>query len=355
MEGPTTRRGPAAAEVPDRRFVAGLFAGLAPRYNSVLLAYSFGQDLRWKEVLLRHLRPTPGERALDLACGTGLILDRLSKVLGASHTLGADINRSMLLEMRRARTSRAVVQSDAERLPLTSGVFDIVTAGYLLKYVNLERFARELARVMRPGGRFGGYDFSRPIRTTPTGRLYAVYLHRLLPRFGRGRGSTHPDGSWRSVFDFLPEVAEGSGWEDRIRAALEGAGLGDVEIVPSLGGAITWVWARKPAVESNAVAGPSPVVLQTPLIHPRLTNVAVTAVHRAYPAGCHRSPWNVTRRQIGDDGGKLQSRCRTTQTNSAAGASTQASPSAITEAGMIPYAEGAVAEPNKKKPCTDPV
>lgn len=232
-----------AGTIPDRRFVARLFADLAPRYNGILQGYSFGQDLRWKEVLVRKLHPVPGERALDLACGTGLILDRLSKVLGESHVLGIDINRPMLLEMRRTGSLHTVVQSTAERLPVRSNWFDLVTSGYLLKYVRLDRFLSEVARVLKPGGRFGGYDFSRPLRGTPAGKLYEIYLHRMMPRIGRARAGGAE--SWRAVFDFLPTVAESSGWEDRVGAALKRAGFTEVRLAPSLGGVITWVWAQK--------------------------------------------------------------------------------------------------------------
>jgi ubiquinone/menaquinone biosynthesis C-methylase UbiE len=145
--------------------------------------------------------------------------------------------------MDRTGLTHRVVQSNAEQLPFTSGAFEVVTAGYLLKYVQLDRFFREVARVLRPGGRFGGYDFSRPVRGTAAGRLYSVYLHQVLPRVGV-RGSSARD-AWRSVFDFLPEVAETSGWEERVTGSLTRAGFSRIELVPSLGGAISWVWARK--------------------------------------------------------------------------------------------------------------
>jgi demethylmenaquinone methyltransferase / 2-methoxy-6-polyprenyl-1,4-benzoquinol methylase len=248
MGAPRTTTGPFAMQSgvpPDRRFVGGLFRELAPRYDRVLLAYSWGQDLRWKEVLVRRLRPVPGERALDVACGTGLILGRLAKVLGTSGVIGVDVNRAMLLASTRADRAPPVLQANAEELPLAPETFDIVTAGYLLKYVRLDRFFREVARVLRPGGRFGGYDFSRPIRGTVLGALYATYLHRVLPRIGRG--GFRPPGDWREVFEFLPYIAESSGWESRVADALEGGGLTVQEIRPSLGGAITWVWATKRA------------------------------------------------------------------------------------------------------------
>jgi demethylmenaquinone methyltransferase / 2-methoxy-6-polyprenyl-1,4-benzoquinol methylase len=246
MSGPRTTAGPVGAArdaLPDRRFVGDLFRELAPRYDRVLLVYSLGQDLRWKEVLIRRLRPVSGERALDLACGTGLILGRLGKVLGPSALLGVDVSRAMLLASSVADRAPPVLQANAEELPLAAETFDIVTAGYLLKYVRLDRFFREVARVLRPGGRFGGYDFSRPRHGTALGLLYAAYLHRVLPRIGR-RGS-HTPGDWREVFEFLPRIAESSGWESRVAGALEGAGLTVSEIRPSWGGAITWVWALK--------------------------------------------------------------------------------------------------------------
>jgi demethylmenaquinone methyltransferase / 2-methoxy-6-polyprenyl-1,4-benzoquinol methylase len=241
--GPTHSSGREPEEVPDRRYVEDLFRGLAPQYNRVLLAYSFAQDLRWKQILVEGLRAEPGERALDLACGTGLILDRLAVRLGPSGVVGADINRTMLQEMVARGTSHSVVQANAERLPIASQSFDLVTAGYLLKYVDLERFAREVARVLRPGGRFGGYDFSRPLRETMTGRIYSVYLHRVLPALG-GTLARLPVGA-RGLFQFLPQIAESSRWESRIESALHSAGFSGTEIVPSLGGAITWVWAQK--------------------------------------------------------------------------------------------------------------
>jgi demethylmenaquinone methyltransferase/2-methoxy-6-polyprenyl-1,4-benzoquinol methylase len=229
--------------IPDRKFVRELFQGLAPRYNRLLLGYSLGQDLRWKHVLVRRLHAKEGELALDLACGTGLILDRLSRVLGASMTVGADINRPMLLEMAREGPFRPLVQADAERLPLVSKTFDIVTAGYLLKYVQLDRFFSEVARVLRPGGRFGGYDFSRPTHGTPAGRLYSIYLHRILPSLSGA--VNRPQEGLRTLFEFLPHIAESSDWVSRLPGSLERAGFVGSEVVPSLGGAVTWVWARK--------------------------------------------------------------------------------------------------------------
>ncbi|MCI4351312.1 MAG: class I SAM-dependent methyltransferase [Thermoplasmata archaeon] len=229
---------------PDRSFVRGIFRGLAPRYDAVLHTYTLAQDLRWKHVLVERLAPVRGERSLDLACGTGLLLERCARLLGPDAAVGADINRSMLLELARRAGPHCVLQADAQRLPLASGTFDVVTAGYLLKYVDLDRFFREVARILRPGGRFGGYDFSRPLPGTVWGTAYAVYLHHVLPVLGGA--ITRLPVEAEALFRFLPRIAETSGWEARAPAALRRAGFEGTETSPSMGGAITWLWSRKP-------------------------------------------------------------------------------------------------------------
>jgi demethylmenaquinone methyltransferase / 2-methoxy-6-polyprenyl-1,4-benzoquinol methylase len=221
--------------------VRGLFDWLEPNYESAVLLYSFGNDLRWKSELLRRLVPRTGERALDLACGTGLIHRRLLRTLGARAVVGLDVNRAMLLHARARRPDSRLVQADSVRLPFRDASFDLVTAGYLFKYVPLDALAREIKRVLTPRGRFGGYDFSAPIRDRPVGRIYGGYLHRVLPELGRWPGRRAD--RWGELFDFLSRVTTESGWESRVDGAFRRSGFDTVERVPSLGGAITWVWA----------------------------------------------------------------------------------------------------------------
>jgi len=230
--------------IPDRSRVRALFDWLAPDYNVAVLTYSLAQDLRWKSELVRRLRPRRGERGLDLACGTGLLCDRLEKRLGRDAVVGLDLNRAMLTAARPDGAGRQVVHADSVKLPFRDAVFDVVTAGYLFKYVPLDRLAAEVRRVLRPGGRFGGYDFSAPINGTVAGAAYDLYLHKVLPFLGRRLG--HGDPGWMGLLEFLAQVATTSGWETRVRRDFLGAGFGRVEEIPSLGGAITWVWAWLP-------------------------------------------------------------------------------------------------------------
>jgi demethylmenaquinone methyltransferase/2-methoxy-6-polyprenyl-1,4-benzoquinol methylase len=243
--------------VPDRRQVRALFDWLAPRYDAAVVGYSLGQDLRWKSELIRRIAPKAGERALDLATGTGLLYDRLARHLGPDRVVGLDVNWTMLRAARVGLGPRRTVRADSIRLPFRDGTFDVVTAGYLFKYVPLDALAREIRRVLRPGGRVGGYDFSSPRADRIDGAAYGVFLHRVLPQLGRWRDRGDPN--WQGLFDFLDWVARGSRWEARIEGEFARAGLVAIERVPSLGGAITWVWAKAPAAPGRAERSPSTV------------------------------------------------------------------------------------------------
>jgi demethylmenaquinone methyltransferase / 2-methoxy-6-polyprenyl-1,4-benzoquinol methylase len=229
---------------PDPAQVRALFDWLAPNYDFAVLTYSLAQDLRWKSDLVRRLKPRPGENALDLACGTGLLYDRLVRVLGPKAVVGIDVNRAMLAGARAEDSGRRLVRADAVQLPFRDAAFDLVTAGYLLKYVPLDRLSEEICRILRPGGRFGGYDFSAPIQDSAAGWAYERYLNRVLPALGR-RLHKREDG-WNALMEFLAKIAMTSGWESRIEQNLRNAGFDRVDKVPSLGGAITWVWAWLP-------------------------------------------------------------------------------------------------------------
>ena len=226
---------------PDREYVRSLFDWFAPNYNAALATYTFGQDLRWKWELVHRLRPQPGERVLDLATGTGLIYERLARVVGAEHIVGLDLNRKMLRASVADNPDRRLVHADCLRLPFADRSFDIVSAGYLFKYVPVPELAREVRRVLRPGGRFGGYDFSAPTYGTFAGDTYEVYLRRVLPALGRRLSGG--DEEWGKLFDFLDRIANTSGWEARANGDFRRAGFDEVAEVTAVGGAVTWLWA----------------------------------------------------------------------------------------------------------------
>jgi SAM-dependent methyltransferase len=98
----------------------------------------------------------PGERVLDLACGPGRHLTELTRT--GAHVVGLDLSRALLQAARR-RGAGGLVRGDMRRLPCRAGTFDAVlnlftSFGYFAGDAEHETVVSEVARVLRPGGRF---------------------------------------------------------------------------------------------------------------------------------------------------------------------------------------------------------
>ena len=145
-----------------RRFVRRLFATIADRYDLITVLLSYGQDRRWKARLADLAGVGAGERALDLACGTGDIAALLA-ARGARIT-GLDLTPRMIELARAKRLSGAVfLVGDMMALPFPNNAFDLVTTGYGLRNVpEIAGALDEIHRVLKPGGRLLSLDFNRP-------------------------------------------------------------------------------------------------------------------------------------------------------------------------------------------------
>jgi len=173
--------------------VADLFATIAPRYDLVNDLQSFGLHRYWKRRLVRLAAPQPGERALDLCCGTGDIAFTLARH-GAA-VVGLDFSEPMLAVARgksKVQSPKSKVgisdpnfiQGDAQRIPFPDNQFEIVTIGYGLRNLaSWEAGLSEMLRVAKPGGRLLVLDFGKPQNPLWRG-LYFSYLRWLLPVFG---------------------------------------------------------------------------------------------------------------------------------------------------------------------------
>ena len=230
-----------AADTPRKRQALALFVGLPADYARMGAVMSLGQDPRWRRALVRSIDPRPSDRVLDVATGTGLVAFELVRRGGCS-VVGLDQSPEML-GVARARQSACgalgdrveFVQGEAERLPFPDASFHALTFTYLLRYVG-DRSAtmREMARVVKPGGRIGMVEFGVP-SAAPLRVAWRVYTRFGLPLVGR-----LVSRPWAEVGQFLGPSIErlhdeepdpGALWraagvdELRIRAMSFGAGL----------------------------------------------------------------------------------------------------------------------------------
>jgi len=174
----TTLPDPRPTRDKDAALVQAMFDRVAPRYDIANTILSFGQDRHWRRVAARALAPTPGERILDVASGTGALAHEL-RAAGAQ-VVALDFSWNMLhAGAVREGDDRTLLwaNGDGTRLPFADATFDGVTIAFGLR--NLPDPAaglREFARVTRPGGRLVVLEFSHP--TWPP--LRAAYEDGIL-------------------------------------------------------------------------------------------------------------------------------------------------------------------------------
>jgi demethylmenaquinone methyltransferase / 2-methoxy-6-polyprenyl-1,4-benzoquinol methylase len=174
------------------RRVRGVFDSVADRYDLMNDLMSAGAHRLWKQFTLSLTGLRPGERALDIAGGTGDLAAGLARQVGKTgFVVLADVNASMLQQGRDRLTNRALVanvqyvQADAERLPFADGSFDCVTIGFGLRNVTDKAAAlAAMRRVLKPGGQLLVLEFSQPV-IPALSRLYDVYSFNVLPWLGR--------------------------------------------------------------------------------------------------------------------------------------------------------------------------
>ena len=175
--------------------VADLFAVVAPRYDLVNDLQSFGLHRWWKRRLVQLAGIRPGERALDLCCGTGDVTFALAGQ--GALTVGLDFSAAMLARARaRSEKDRSIhgkpmfpgpsfIRGDALDIPFPDNSFDVVTISYGLRNLSsLQQGLEEMRRVTRPGGRLLVLDFGKPGNVFLRS-LYFAYLKLFVPAFGK--------------------------------------------------------------------------------------------------------------------------------------------------------------------------
>lgn len=172
--------------------VRGVFDSVADKYDLMNDLMSAGMHRFWKRFALSQTGLRPGQRALDVASGTGDLGAGLARQVGPSGlAVLTDINREMLSRGRDRLLDRGIAGNvafaiaNAECLPFPDHSFDCVTIGFGLRNVTDKAAAlASMRRVLRPGGRLLVLEFSQP-KLGAVKPLYDAYSFSLLPALGR--------------------------------------------------------------------------------------------------------------------------------------------------------------------------
>ena len=175
----------------DPQAVRELFEQIAPRYDQLNDLLSFGLHRLWKRQAVAWLQPRPGQRLLDLCCGTGdLALLLAARVRPGGEVLGLD-QAEAPLQVARQRAARqpwlplTFRSGDALATELASGWADGASLAYGLRNLaDPGAGLRELRRVLRPGGRAAVLDFNRPQTAAVAGFQRQYLQHLVVPLAG---------------------------------------------------------------------------------------------------------------------------------------------------------------------------
>ena len=197
--------------------VRSMFDRNAPVYDLMNRVMTAGLDQRWRRLTVR-LVVSRGDRVLDACCGTG-DLAVAARNAGAD-VVGLDFSARMLERARRKDPSLEWVQGDMLELPFESGSFDAVTVGFGVRNVaDLERGLAELRRVLKPGGRVGVLEITRP--RGPLRLFYRLWFDVLIPLAGK----VLPGGS---AYTYLPASVRRFPGPDDLAELLRKLGFAEV-------------------------------------------------------------------------------------------------------------------------------
>lgn len=172
--------------------VAEVFHSVASKYDVMNDVMSFGIHRLWKRTMIELTGARKGQKALDLAGGTGEIAMKVAKRVGDSgHVVLSDINSSMLEEGKKRVINSGFINNisfeliNAEEIPFPDHSFDLVTISFGLRNVTDKLKAlKEMKRVIKPGGRLVVMEFSKTSNPALT-KLYDFYSFSALPFMGK--------------------------------------------------------------------------------------------------------------------------------------------------------------------------
>jgi demethylmenaquinone methyltransferase/2-methoxy-6-polyprenyl-1,4-benzoquinol methylase len=212
--------------------IAGMFDAIAARYDLLNHLLSAGIDRRWRRQAIRSLALTGRERVLDLCTGTAdLAIAARQARPGAARVVGVDFAGSMLRigrdKLRRLGDSAvALVRGDATSAPVSSASVDAVTVAFGIRNVEHTRaVVAEMARVLKPGGRFAILEFAIP-RHPLVRAVYLWYFNHLLPRIGRIVSRHH------AAYAYLPASVGAFATPDEFVTILREGGFQTINAVP---------------------------------------------------------------------------------------------------------------------------
>lgn len=228
-------------------YVREMFSRIAQRYDLMNRVMTAGQDIGWREEVIRRAALPAGGRLLDLGAGTGDLAKEASQQYQDCQVVAADFSMQMML-VGRARDNGPRLDwvcGDALGLPFFGQAFDAVVSGFLLRnVVDIDQVLQEHCRLLKPGGRMVALDTTRPPKNLLS-PLINFHLHFIIPALGE---LLTGDGR---AYTYLPESTEAFLSAEKLAARMVAANFQEVGFRRLMFGTVAIHWGRRSMDDSK--------------------------------------------------------------------------------------------------------
>ena len=217
------------------KLVQKVFSDVSNNYDLMNDVMSFGAHRLWKKWFIEIVKPSSGEKIIDVGSGSGdLVLEILKKDLNLKVDM-VDLNKAMLMEGKKRIKNDNVkfFQQNAEKLSFLDNIYDKYLISFCLRNVtDIDQSLKEAFRILKPGGQYYCLEFSKP-NSFVLANMYSYYKSNIIPTFGKIFSNN------RDAYNYLNESIDLFPKQDELKKRIEAAGFKSVKYINLFDGIVS--------------------------------------------------------------------------------------------------------------------